>query len=79
MKDGWDFGWDIGEWGADTFVDTEAFVDSAMTREYGTTDLTVEQATEFSARYDGWSGFRDFVTDGAQNVGSAIVDKLKFW
>lgn len=76
-KAAWDLGYSIGK-GASNWLDTnfdihQHHVDHVMQREYGTTDLTPSQASELAHRYDGVSGFGNYVSDGAKN----LVDNVK--
>ena len=69
-KAAWDTGWMIGDGIHSVVGDSmESYhQDGVLNRLYGTDDLTVQQATEYSHRYDGIKGFGNFVSDGTKNI-----------
>ncbi len=79
-KGAWDIGWDIGK-ATDWLIGEklgghQSFINSVIQDQYGGS-LTPSEAADLSHRYDGVSGFGNFVMDNARNTGEVATSLWK--
>lgn len=74
-KGAWDVGWQVGKFGhwvvGEKLGGDQHLIDNVIDSRYGG-DLSVAEATELGTRYDGWSGFGNFIGDGAASAVSDV-------